>query len=81
MLVAQVLVCDVVLGADQHPAGTVVTARHRDQEVGVLLQRLRVLPHHVVQTQIELVECERLLGLLSRLASGVRVGVLWRTVV
>ena len=43
-LIAEVLVGDVVLGADEDAGRAVVAARNRDQEVGVLVQRLGILP-------------------------------------
>ena len=59
-LVPEVLVCDVVLRADEDAGGTVVAAGDGDEHVAVLLQRLGVLANHVVQTQVELVEGQRL---------------------
>ena len=55
-LVPEVLVCDVVLRADEDAGGTVVAAGDGDEHVAVLLQRLGVLAHHVVKAKIQLVE-------------------------
>ena len=59
-LISEVLVCDVVLRADEDAGGTVVAAGHRDEHVAVLLQRLGVLAHHMVQAQVKLVEGQSL---------------------
>ena len=45
-MVSEVLVGDVVLGADEYAGGAVVAAGDGDQEVGVLVQGLRILPDH-----------------------------------
>lgn len=71
-LVAEVLVRDVVLRADEDARGPVGAARHGDEEVGVLLERLRVLAHHVVEAEVELVVSEQLMRLQGRLAWGGR---------
>ena len=43
-LVAEILVGDVVLGADEHAGGAVVSTGNRNQEVGMFIQGLGILP-------------------------------------
>ena len=55
-LVAEVLVDNVVLAANQDPTGPVVAPRDGNQEVGGVLQWFTVLPNNVVQPKVKLIE-------------------------
>ena len=61
-LVSKVFVDDVVLAAHQNTTGAVTAPRHRDQEIGLVLQGLAVLAHNMVEAQVQLVEGEGLKG-------------------
>ena len=61
-LVSKVLVDDVVLAAHEHSTGAVTSAWHRDEMVCLVLKGLTVLAHHMVETEVQLVEGEGLNG-------------------
>ena len=74
-LIAQVLVSDVILRADQDSRRPVTSSRHGYQEIGMLFQRLRIFSNNVVQTQVQLVKGQGLLKLDCNLTGGIVVRV------
>jgi hypothetical protein len=62
VLVPQVLVGDVVFGADEQPARAVVTTGNSYQKVGMLVQGFGVLSNDVVEPEVEFVERQVLLS-------------------
>jgi len=76
MLITQVFVCEIVLRANEDSTGTIVSTRNRHQEVGVFFQRFTVFANNVVQTEIELIECQRLLRLVCGFSGWISVGFL-----
>jgi len=64
MLIAQVFVREIVLRANKDSTGTIVSTRNRHQEIGVFFQWFTVFTNNVVQTEIQLIECQRLLRLV-----------------
>ena len=74
-LIAQVLVSDVILRADQDSGRPVTSPRHGYQEIGMLFQRLRIFSNNVVQTQVQLVKGQGLLKLDCNLTGGIVVRV------
>src|SRR5690606_35628739 len=62
--------------ADENTTGAIRRARDRDKEVGGLRTRLCRLPSDMIQTEVELVECQRLLEILDSCTCWVLIAVL-----
>lgn len=73
MLITEILVGDVVLRADQDSTGSVVSARHGNEEISVLFQRFTVLPHNVILPQLKLIQSQCLLRLTRSFSCRIRI--------
>lgn len=73
--VALVLVDDKILGTYKDARGPITAPRDGDEEVGTVVDRLGPFAGDMVETEIELVEGELLLGIGGGLAGGVLVGL------
>lgn len=68
ILVAQIFVCEIILGADQNAGRTIIAARNGNKKISVFLERFRIFPDNVVETEIEFVKGECLLCSLGSFA-------------
>lgn len=69
---ALVLEDDEVFRADKHPSRPLrVPTRHRDEQVGPVVHRVRPPSHHMIETEVKLVEGEVLLCLTGCVPTGI----------
>src|ERR1700761_7013029 len=66
-------ICDIVFSANEDAAGPIGSTRHLEQSCRTSCNWFRELPHHMVETQIKLVEDQKLLHLFECLTTGILV--------